>query len=29
MAGAMGILLLAGIRNSWDMTVWVVIKSEE
>ena len=29
LAGAMGVLLLAGIRNSWDMTVWVVIKSEE
>ncbi len=25
MAAGMGLLLLAGIRNAWDMTTWVVI----
>ena len=28
LAFAMVLLLLLGIRNAWDMTVWVVIRSE-
>lgn len=27
MAGALVILMLAGIRNAWDMMVWIVIKT--
>jgi hypothetical protein len=29
LALAMGVLLLVGIRNAWDITVWAVIKSPQ
>jgi hypothetical protein len=27
MAAALAVLLLAGIRNAWDMTLWIMLKS--
>jgi preprotein translocase subunit SecY len=27
LAAGLGVLLLLGLRNAWDMTVWVVIRS--
>lgn len=29
LAGALALLLLAGIRNAWDMTVWIVLRHPE
>src|SRR5262249_8085518 len=29
LALAMGVLLLVGIRNTWDMTIFIVIRSRE
>jgi hypothetical protein len=26
LAAAMGVLLLVGIRNAWDITVWTVMR---
>jgi hypothetical protein len=27
LAGGLGFLMIAGIRNAWDMTVWIVIRT--
>jgi hypothetical protein len=29
LAAALGLLLLVGIRNAWDITIWTVVRSPE